>query len=673
MKFKKAFIPLLLVPATAVLAEHSPTHQLPSLTVQGASSQLNAAMLDIGRAPGGISLIDLETFKERNISSMADALRFVPGMWANSSYGSDSMRFSSRGSNLDSTSYDMNGIKLLQDGLPVTKADGNNHNRVLDPLAARFAEVARGANGAKYGSSNLGGAINFTSITARNGGPGMQLLLNGGTYGKAQGRATFSKIFNDQFDALVTVEAKHNDGYIDATESDRVGLYSNFGWQVSDSVENRFFVTYIDNNQNIASSLTRAQFDANPYQNPSSSKNAGVDTETIRLANKTHYLINDHSSLDVGFSYETQDLNHPGSWGLKIEEGQEIGAMARYNNIVGDHDWLVGYNVGINSQNGADWNHTFGNKTTKKNDRKEEAATIEVFAMDRWQITDDLLVTGSLQVVGANRQVNNGSQDINADYLGINPSLGLTYSVNDSSTVYGNVSRMYEPPTYFEVEDKDAANGEALEAMKGTVVEIGTRGNIDFAEVHNVFWDLSLYHAWINDEIMTEKLPGEQRGNSANIEATRHSGVEALFGATLALDGKGQHTLEPKASITINEHRYDGNNLYGDNDLPSAPGFVINGEAVYRNTNGFYIGPTFDVVDDRWSDFANTYKIDSYFTVGARAGWSNDNVRIFMEAKNLSNEKYVANHGVSNSHSATSAVLIVGAPVSVFGGIELTF
>ena len=47
--------------------------------------------------------------------------------------------FSSRGSNLDATDYDMNGIKLLQDGLPITTADGNNHNRVIDPLSARYA------------------------------------------------------------------------------------------------------------------------------------------------------------------------------------------------------------------------------------------------------------------------------------------------------------------------------------------------------------------------------------------------------------------------------------------------------------------------------------------------------------------------------------------------------
>ena len=94
-------------------------------------------------------------------------LRYVPGVWAESQRHRR-VFFSSRGSNLDATDYDKNGIKLLQDGLPVTAADGNNHNRDVDPLNARYVIVARGANALAYGASTLGGAIDFTTPTARN-------------------------------------------------------------------------------------------------------------------------------------------------------------------------------------------------------------------------------------------------------------------------------------------------------------------------------------------------------------------------------------------------------------------------------------------------------------------------------------------------------------------------
>ncbi|MEZ5289013.1 MAG: carboxypeptidase regulatory-like domain-containing protein [Vicinamibacterales bacterium] len=90
--------------------------------------------------PGAVTIIEGDELYQRHVSNLADMLRYVPGVWADSGYGNDELFFSSR--------Y-----------LPVTTADGNNHNRVIDPLTARYASVARGANALTYGASALGGAI----------------------------------------------------------------------------------------------------------------------------------------------------------------------------------------------------------------------------------------------------------------------------------------------------------------------------------------------------------------------------------------------------------------------------------------------------------------------------------------------------------------------------------
>ena len=80
--------------------------------------------------PGGVTVVQGGELYSRHVNNLADMLRYVPGVWAESGSGNDELFFSSRGSNLDAVDYDKNGIKLLQDGLPVTAADGNNHNRV---------------------------------------------------------------------------------------------------------------------------------------------------------------------------------------------------------------------------------------------------------------------------------------------------------------------------------------------------------------------------------------------------------------------------------------------------------------------------------------------------------------------------------------------------------------
>ena len=181
--------------------------------------------------PGGVTVIDGETLYQRHVTNLADMLRYVPGVLADSSDGNDELFFSSRGSNLDAVDYDKNGVKLLQDGLPVTTADGNNHNRVIDPLTARYASVARGANALTYGASTLGGAIDFTSPTARNSAP-LAFFLRRRQFRFAE-RPCHGRRRARTLDGLLTVEGRHWDGYRDHSAQERWGLYANAGWQPS--------------------------------------------------------------------------------------------------------------------------------------------------------------------------------------------------------------------------------------------------------------------------------------------------------------------------------------------------------------------------------------------------------------------------------------------------------
>ena len=257
-------------------------------------------------------VIDTAEFNERNVTNLGDMLRYVPGFWVASGSTGDSSFFSARGSNLDATNYDGNGVKLLQDGLPVTAADGNNHNRIVDPLSARFATVALGANALTYGASTLGGAIDFVTPTARD--TESEIALNAGSHDQLQGRLTAGTVVGD-FDGLVTLEAREWDGFREHHAQDRQGVYANAGWKLSDAVSTRFYFTYIDNDQELPGALTGEQFDEDPYQAQDSAVadqgHYQYNVETWRAANKTMWDINDNSSLSIGFSFEEQQLYHP--------------------------------------------------------------------------------------------------------------------------------------------------------------------------------------------------------------------------------------------------------------------------------------------------------------------------------------------------------------------------
>ncbi len=298
--------------ASTTVAAQEPSTTIETLNVTGDRLTLPEAQQAIAQIPGGATLVDMNKVSERNVSSLADALRYVPGVFSDSTSGTDGIFFSSRGSNLDATDYDMNGIKLLQDGLPITTADGNNHNRLIDPLSARYATVARGANALTYGASTLGGAIAFVSPTARDSDP-VEVLVNGGSFGQRQGRATVSGEFSDTLDGLVTVEGKEWDGYRDHNKQTRYGAYGNAGWQVTDSVTTRLYGSYIQNEQELAGSLSEAQVHQDPDQaSPAAiGGNFQLNVDSWRLANTTTWQIDANRSFFVGVSIEEQKLYHP--------------------------------------------------------------------------------------------------------------------------------------------------------------------------------------------------------------------------------------------------------------------------------------------------------------------------------------------------------------------------
>ena len=662
--------------------------------------KLAATRVEVDQSAGGVTLIDTEDFQDRNVSNIADFFRYVPGMWAASQSGNDEVFFSSRGSNLDSTNFDGNGIKLLQDGLPVTAADGNNHNRIIDPLAAQYATVARGGNAVKYGASTLGGAVDFTTPTAYNS-PMARLSLSGGSFGEFLGRGTASKVFNDKLDGLLTVEGKVWDGYRDHNKQDRVGVYGNFGWKITDSIVNRTFVSYIKNNQEFPGQLTRAQFEANPKQASKEALggNYQLNVETERVANKTTWTIDDRSSLDVGFSFENQSLYHPivdkiipPFLGFEVfsllvnTKQQDWGTSARYNLHLDEHDILLGMNYGTNSEKGSNYRNDGGRRNGRTNQIRKDANTTEVFAQDHWHINERWTLTPALQGVFAHREVDNvginpftnalngQNSHPNTNYAGINPSLGLMYRFEKNASAYANVSRMYEPPTNYNLGDNITAGAgdKSLKAMEGTSIEIGTRGKHEFNVLNTMNWDLSMYYSWLNNEILSvSPTPGTSL--STNVNNTIHAGVEGLIGGQFALDAKGTHSIAPMITVTYNHFNFDGDRVYGNNRLAAAPDYFLKGEVLYRHASGFFVGPTFDAVGKRYADFANTYKVSGYGLLGVRTGWSNDHYKVFFEGRNLLDKNYVSSNSVVETGTAASQLLNPGAPVSFFGGVEVTF
>jgi len=677
--------------------------EIENIIVLGTHVSMEEAAAEVALTPGGIELIDLDEFRKRNVSSLADILRVSPGIWATSPSGDENVFFSSRGSNLDATNYDANGIKLLQDGLPVTTADGNNHNRVIDPLSARYAVVARGANAMRYGASTLGGAINFVSVTARDG-TGLDLMLNGGSFGQLLGRFTVAEKFgaeDNQYDALATLEVKQWDGYREHNEQTRVGIYANAGWQVSDDLETRIYATWLNNDQELPGVLTREQMREDPNQAEAAavSGNYQINVDTGRVASKTTWQIDSTRRFEFGLSLEEQTLYHPivdrimvdfdgpgpappvEVFSLLIDTDQSnFGASLRYNQQMGDHDLLAGINYGRSDVEGGNYRNLAGMKNGLSTLIDNDASLVEAFLADRWTLNDRWALELALQAVLAEREVRNTDVENGVltnpqgDYSRINPRLGAIYQLSGESSLYGNLSQVYEPPTNYQLQDNVAGGDAVLNAMKGTAIEFGTRGSHDFGDQKSWAWDVALYYTAIDDEILSVDDP-QAPGTSlaTNIDDTTHAGIEGMVNATFSLGDSGRHSLAPLLSLTVNHFEFDDDPIYANNQLPAAPDYTLRGEIMYDNSAGFYLGPTFDFIGQRYADFTNTYVIHSYNLLGFRAGWSGSDWNATLEINNILDKNYVASHSVRNIAFESDAILSPGAPRAAYVTVRWQF
>jgi len=674
----------------------------PQVTTLGkVEVRANKDAVEVERAltPGGVSVVDGEEFHRRTVTNMADALRYVPGVWTESGTGGDAVFITSRGSNLDATDYDSNGIKLFQDGLPVTTADGNNHNRFPDPLTARYVTVARGANALTYGASNLGGAIDFASATARDGDP-MQLSLGAGSFGQVDGRFSAGGV-GAAWDGILAVDARDRDGYREHSRQRRQSLYANAGWQVASDFQLRMFASHIDNREQLAGALTRAQVEDDRMQaNPSAiTGNFQLNVRTSRVAAKADWRIDDRSRLVFGASYEEQDLYHPivdkilvdfdgpGPMQpvevfslLKNTHQKTVAGMARYNLQAGDHDVLAGINLADTRETGGLFRNDGGKRNGLSTIVDNTSRSMELFLVDRWTFAPDWTLVYGAQGVVTSRDVRNTDvasgvlRNPKADYSSFNPRLGVIHALSGGSEAYASLSRLYEPPTTFELTDDRAGDNSALDAMHGGVVEAGLRGATERSSTAPSWhWDASVYYARIRDEILSVDDPAAPGTSlSTNIDRTTHAGVEALVGANIPFGG-GAHRIEPLLSATWNAFSFDGDATYGDNDLPAAPRRAMRGELMYRNDSGFYAGPTFDVVGARWADFSNTYRIGGYSLVGMRIGIQKERWEFFLEGHNLTDKTYVGTLSVRDVAHESDAILQPGAPRSVYAGLRLRF
>jgi iron complex outermembrane receptor protein len=496
------------------------------------------------------------------------------------------------------------------------------------------------------------------------------------------------------FDYYVSLSGRYRDGYREHSSESTEFLFSDFGFKISDQLENRFYLIADQTDRQLPGALSLQQMDQNPQQAepPAISQDWRKDWYYLRLADKLAYQSGGEEA-DAGVYWWHRDayepnLYIPGNYyqGIGTFYADDCGALLNSTT----HSVLFGkdniFTVGINptAENEVDsyYANLNGQPGPVTGNDTEWSFNAVVYAQNQHYLTEKLSLVTGLQAVHVDRHfydgyTNSAPQDLhqsgNLTFDTLNPKIGLVYELTDKDQVYANYSRSWQPPSFDDMVDFDSGPNTSqtftpLQPQRAWTAEVGARGDDGRFK-----WELSLYHSWVRDELLDEYNPQtDAEVGGVNIARSYNQGVEAGLEVRL-LDSifvKEDQTrfgdrLTLRQNYTLSDLHLDHDPVYGNNRIAGVPVHEYEAQLLYESPGGFYAGP-----DLNWSitpypvDNANTLYAPAYALLGFKTGMQlGKHISIFFEAKNLLDERYASSADPISDNAANGGAAAQSAQV----------
>jgi iron complex outermembrane receptor protein len=676
------------IPATTQTIELPPVtvtaRPAGSLTVPGLELQRES----IDQTAGSVEWINSESYKNSYSNTLRDTLKNTPGVYVQNRYGQE-IRLSIRGSGIG-RAYHVRGLELLQDGIPVNLADGSGDYYQLDPLAFRSIEVFKGGNGLAYGSSTLGGAINFVSPTAYTAVAPNMVRLDGGSFGTVRLNGQLSRAFGD-FDVLGNLTLTHSDGYRDHSRQQALQFNANAGYRINENVETRFYVGAYFVAQELPGTLTLSQ----ALNNPTMAAPAAVsgdqsrETWTERVANRTTVAL-DTGKLDIDTWFIHKKLFHP-IFQVIDQDGITYGIGARYTgsfDLGGFRDDVIaGVRFFGGNNTALQYVNVGGSRGAQTLNARQNAYDYQAYFENRFFFLPTVaLMAGAKALIdqrdymdeGGGLSSSRGYANLGKTYSGFNPKIGLLWQPREDIQAFVDLTRSQDVPDFTDLVQTQA-NGATgfvpLQSQRAWTVEIGTRGKYDrFA------WDVTAYRSTVNGQLLQfTTSPNSILASTFNAGTTIIQGIELGASADIVRDVSGpgagdRITLSQLWNYT--DAHFQNDPQYGDNKLAGLPPHILRTTLTYTHPSGFYFAPSLDIVPvGMYADFANTLQVPAYSLFGVQTGFDfGDGSLVYLDARNLTNKRYISDLGtITNAQQVSSAVFYPGDGLSIYAGARLAF
>ena len=559
--------------------------------------------------------VTLKSFSEdKNFSSQSsfsDFIKNTPGVFTTSSNNfSQDMRISIRGFGARSA-FGIRGIKLIVDGIPETTPDGQSQLDNLPLGLISNIEILRGPNANLYGNSS-GGVISINTLT----NPNDKFYRTSGIFGAYQYQSIQRTRVLDwkNSNLIIHYDKRRSNGYRDQSNYKTSILNLKYINQLDQSNKIVWQINYTDSPYAYdPGGLKLSEVEDNRRQ----ARKNNIDYDTyekvkhLKTGISWNYKKSDNSFFDSYFFYQQRDFYSklPFNFGGIISIDRNYYGLGtkftRNKNLENRNNTFV---MGIDHLSQSDDRKRFKNNFGLKGDRTlsqmENFDTTGIYLVSQTNFNSGLLLRYGIRY-DINSIGIDSNNKVNLDK--INPSLGISYSINSSDDIFFSFGTSFETPTLNELSNNPDGSGfnKDLKSNNAVNYEIGWRKSLS-----NIAFEAVAYITNSDNEILPyeiELFPG--KNFYRNVGSTLRQGIE--ISSSVSFPG-GLFNL----NYTLSKNRFkdfilDGDDL-SENLIPGIPSQMLDLEVLFKLSNKRMLILTNRLIGERYADNLNETLVSSY-------------------------------------------------------------
>ncbi len=647
---------------------------LPTLTT--VAERLSPSPYDV---PLATTTIGKESWFGRRGLGLDDALSMVPGVFAQSRYGTGDVRivirgFGARGAGDRSNAGTSRGIRVLTDGFPDTEPDGRTSFDGVDLAATERIEVIRSNASSLYGNA-AGGVINLATVPTFSepfGEVGFE--VGGFGFEKYSGKIGVPVA---QSRLAATVTRTVFGGWRGNSATNRWLMNSSLVGPIGPATQLGVFLMASDNAFQIPGPLTQAQVDQDPRQ-----ANATYLARAERRHNRQGRL---GARLEhrFGGGGVLSSLLYVNPKFLQRSERGTFRDFTRYHaggNLVYAHPVSLGPTArarllgGLDEayQDGAILFYSLtpdGNRgPILRDNRREGANNLGFFLQAEVDVSSRLgLSLGARRdaITYYSESYLNPKLSAEKVFARVTPKVGLNFRLSPTNSIYASVGGGVEAPAGNETDpagtfgqDTVVAINPLLEPIRSTTYEVGTKQLVTFGSdspLSDFRYDVAFYRTQVTNEIVPYRggrfyfTAGRARRSGAELGLTVNTRSGFSLQGMLGLSHH-KYTEYRVDSVHYDQSKqgrfadYSGNRVVG---VPNTM-FGLTLGAAPRPWGGVRAQVGIQGNGAYFADDANTVSVAGYRLVGAGVGLDRPvrigrgaTIRGSISVQNLLNTRYI--------------------------------